>query len=91
MRARINAYRTLFNDNDNDDTPLMLAIENDDIEVYEDIEHSAESSQEFASHTRIPESDFNQFMDRVDQMNSKISELYVGTVCEARDIFVKYI
>lgn len=72
-------------------TEAFIDFEKDDIDIYEDIDHSVESSQEFASHTRIPESDFDRFMDRVDQMHNRIDELYTGTVCEARDIFVKYI
>ena len=70
---------------------VYINFERDDIDVYEDIDHTKGSAQEFATYTKIQESDFDRFMDAIDRMNSGISELYVGTVCEARDIFNKYI
>lgn len=72
-------------------TEAFINFETDDIDVYEDIDHSKESTKEFAAYTKIRESDFDQFMDAIDRMNDGIDELYVGTVCEARDIFNKYI
>ena len=70
---------------------VFINYETDDIDVYEDIDHSIKSTDEFKSYTKISVEDFDQFMTCIDQMRSRIDELYTGTVCEARDIFVKYI
>lgn len=70
---------------------VFINYETDDIDVYEDIDHSIKSTDEFKTYTKISVDDFDQFMTCIDQMNNRIDELYTGTVCEARDIFVKYI
>ena len=70
---------------------VFINYETDDIDVYEDIEHSIKSTDEFKAYTKISVEDFDQFMTCIDQMHNRIDELYTGTVCEARDIFAKYI
>ena len=72
-------------------TEVFIDYEADDIEVYTDIDHSINSINEFKAYTKISVDDFDQFMNCIDQMHNRIDELYTGTVCEARDIFVKYI